>query len=81
MDDTYLCEAELIVNGQKIVDQADHAHGEQTVTEALNNSCNIAFAQMAQKVGQEQLLKTAKAFFNEGVLYSDLQLAKSSGHL
>lgn len=79
MDDTYLCEAELIVNGQKIVDQADHAHGEQTVTQALNNSCNIAFAQMAQKIGKEQLLKTAQAFgFNEGALYSDLQLAKSS---
>lgn len=36
-------------------------HGEQDMTQALANSCNIYFAQLAREVGRDDLLKMAAA--------------------
>lgn len=37
-------------------------HGDQTLVEALNNSCNVAFVSLGRQVGKELLLKYIKAF-------------------
>ena len=37
-------------------------HGEQTFEQALSNSCNVAFAQLAILVGQESMVEHVKAF-------------------
>lgn len=38
------------------------AHGDQTLVEAMNNSCNIAFINLGRKTGKENLYKYIKAF-------------------
>ena len=37
-------------------------HGDQTLREAMNNSCNVAFVNMGRQVGKENLYKYIKAF-------------------
>lgn len=37
-------------------------HGLQTITQALNNSCNVAFVQIGRLLGKENFLKYIKAF-------------------
>lgn len=37
-------------------------HGDQTLVEALNNSCNVAFVSLGRQVGKELFLKYIKAF-------------------
>ena len=37
-------------------------HGDQTLTEGMNNSCNVVFIELGRKVGKERLLKYIKAF-------------------
>lgn len=52
-DLTFTCEEEYIV-GDEVITCMGY-HGEQTVEEAFANSCNCAFAQLAQLVGAETL--------------------------
>ena len=52
---TYECKGYIIVNGERINCQGGKAHGTQTLEEALANSCNCTFAQIAQEVGAEAL--------------------------
>lgn len=37
-------------------------HGAQTLVEAMNNSCNVAFVNLGRQVGKDLLLKYIKAF-------------------
>ena len=37
-------------------------HGDQTLVEAMDNSCNVAFVNLGRKVGKEDLYKYIKAF-------------------
>jgi len=37
-------------------------HGDQTLLEAMNNSCNVAFVDLGRRVGKETLLNYIKAF-------------------
>ena len=37
-------------------------HGDQTLTEGLNNSCNVVFINLARKTGRELFYKYVKAF-------------------
>lgn len=37
-------------------------HGDQTLIEAMNNSCNVAFVELGRKVGKELLYKYIKGF-------------------
>lgn len=53
----FSCEGSMIVDGAKI--NCTGTHGEQTIEQALANSCNCAFAQLSLELGGETLAKYA----------------------
>lgn len=57
---TYKCTGEETVGGVKIT--CPHAHGKMDFGECFANSCNCAYAVLSQKLGKENLEKTAKEF-------------------
>lgn len=59
-DMTFECNGKAIIAGQEI--NCMHRHGTVDIYDALSGSCNSAFAQLAQKVGSENLYKYAKKF-------------------
>ena len=54
----FLCEGAVEIAGVEIV--CSGYHGEQTFEEALSNSCNVAFSQIAVELGQEAMLKKVR---------------------
>ena len=58
-EETFHCEGELVVNGERIT--CPKAHGELSLKEALANSCNCSFAQIALKTGKDALTEKAGA--------------------
>lgn len=54
-DRTFYCEGVYEIAGVEI--KCTGVHGSQTFEQALANSCNCAFAQIAVKVGQENMIK------------------------
>lgn len=64
IDDIYTrrfyCEGKSYVDGAEI--NCTGTHGEQTIEQALANSCNCAFAELSLELGGETLLRYAEAF-------------------
>lgn len=58
-DRRYYCEGSMIVDGAQI--NCTGTHGEQTIEQALANSCNCAFAQLSLDLGGETLAHYAEA--------------------
>lgn len=56
-EQTFTCKGYVIVNGERINCQGGKAHGEQTLEQALANSCNCAFAEISQQVGSKNLIR------------------------
>jgi len=52
-DSSYNCTGELLVDGEHIKCWSARAHGSQNLTEALENSCNPCFMQMALTMGTD----------------------------
>ena len=59
-DRTYLCEEEYSVAG--VIITCTTAHGTQTFEQALANSCNCAFAQIAVNLGQDNIAEYARKY-------------------
>ena len=57
---TFQCTSELEIGGGLVT--CEKAHGTQTLDEALTNSCNCAYALVAQQVGGEWLQHYAETF-------------------
>ena len=57
--DTFTCSGSLTLNGERIT--CPHAHGTQSLRDALANSCNCAFAQITLAVGKAGLASQANA--------------------
>ena len=57
-DRTFFCDKVVAMGPDEIV--CTGRHGSQTVEEALANSCNIAFGELALELGGETLLRTAQ---------------------
>lgn len=57
---SFLCEGKYVIAGVEI--KCTGTHYEQSFEEALANSCNSAFAQIAVKVGQNSMTEHAKAY-------------------
>ena len=55
---TFTCEGSVIIGGEQI--NCTGTHGTQTLSQALSNSCNCAFAQIALQVGAETLQSYAE---------------------
>lgn len=54
----FLCEGAVEIAGVEIV--CSGYHGEQTFEEALSNSCNVAFSQIAIELGQKAMVKKVR---------------------
>ena len=66
LDDNYYCGGYLEVTGD-LAGKGRHCwkkqgHGSQTLTQAVQHSCNVAFIQLGLKIGAENFYKYAKAF-------------------
>ena len=65
-EDYYYCEGSLEVLGREEDDPLHcwniYGHGQQTLLEAIQNSCNIASAKMSQQVGAVKFYKYIEAF-------------------
>ena len=53
LNDTYYCDGSHVVGGWTIHCHKLAGHGTQTLTEALENSCNVALMQIALEMGAE----------------------------
>ena len=53
LDDHYYCGGSKVVGGFTIHCHKRTGHGDQTLTEAVENSCNVALMQIAEKIGAE----------------------------
>lgn len=57
----------------------EHAHGNQDLKRALANSCNCAFAQIAELVGKERMTEYVQRFgVMDAVAFDGVQTAKGS---
>lgn len=59
-DQTFTCTGEYETSGGTIICNARSGHGRQTFEEALNNSCNVAFAQIGIEIGAENMNREAE---------------------
>ena len=58
-EESFTCTGERIINGQRI--SCTKAHGEQSLRDALANSCNCAFSEIALRMGKDALSAQAEA--------------------
>lgn len=54
---TFTCEGSTVVGGETIA--CTNVHGTQTLSQALSNSCNVAFAEITRQVGVKTMEKYA----------------------
>ncbi len=60
INDTYECKGKVTVGDTTFTCQKDKKHGKQTIKEALANSCNCYFIDLALKLGSEKLTDISK---------------------
>ena len=73
---TFTCTGEYATGDGKVI--CNGVHGKQTFEEALNNSCNSAFAQITLELGREKLTQTANELgFNTADKMDKINIAKS----
>ena len=73
---TFECDGEFEVGNGSVI--CNDVHGKVNFTEAMNESCNSAFAEISVELGAEKLLATAKAMgFNTQLYAKEIRLTKS----
>lgn len=72
---TFNCTGKVIIDGGKVT--CEFAHGKQNLGQALANSCNITFAELADEVGAKTLQSYAqKAGFNSNMYVDGIKCAR-----
>ncbi|MDE6659578.1 MAG: hypothetical protein K2K01_05645 [Eubacterium sp.] len=61
INETYECVGEVTVGDTTFKCQKEKKHGVQTIKEALANSCNCYFIELALKLGADKITKMSKA--------------------
>lgn len=59
---TFSCSGSINIFGRTLSCAEHKAHGTQNISQALNNSCNVAFVQIGNILGKKDLFRYAKAF-------------------
>ena len=88
LDDKFVCTGSIVVSGQKLKCwRSYNPHGAETLVQAVGNSCNPVFVQLAQRVGYDKYFdylelfglreKTGIDYPGEG--YAILQDEKTAG--
>ncbi len=74
LDDTFYCGGSLKIEGYPLPIRChDHnGHGEQTLTQAVANSCNVALMQIALKLGAEKFYDYLEDYGYRGTTGIDL---------
>ena len=73
---TFECDGEYEVGKGSVI--CNDVHGKVNFTEAMNESCNSAFAEISVELGAEKLLATAKSMgFNTQLYAKEIRLTKS----
>lgn len=63
LDDRFVCTGSIVVAGQKLKCwRFYNPHGSQTLVEAVGNSCNPVFVQLAQRTGYEKYFDYMELF-------------------
>lgn len=74
---TYYCEGETQIGDDTVTCLGYHE--EQTMEQAMGNSCNVYFSLLAVELGEEKLQKTAEELgFNRNFEFQDFTTAQSS---
>ncbi len=74
---TFECTGEYKTGDGTVI--CNGVHGEVDFREAMNKSCNCAFAQIAVELGADKLLETANSMgFNSQLYAKEIRIAKSS---
>lgn len=74
---TYSCDGSVVINGEEITCMGHH--GEQTLGEALGNSCNVYFAELAVDLGKDAMTRTAGEMgFNQPQSLDEIVVAAST---
>ena len=74
---TFNCAGELSLTGNKIT--CEGVHGNQSLKEAFRNSCNCAFAELAVKIGRENMEAYVERFgINEPVTFDGIVTAQGN---
>ena len=75
---TYDCQGSVEIGGDQITCLHGEAHGTQNLRQALGNSCNVYFAQLARDLGAQALQRKAEAMgFNRTFHLGNIPLAQS----
>ncbi len=73
---TFECKGKVSLNGGTVI--CNDVHGKVTFQQALNCSCNCAFAEIAAQLGADKLTATAEALgFNQSLKSGKVNLATS----
>lgn len=80
IDIQYYCNGQITVGDTTFSCQNDKAHLSQNLKQALANSCNCYFVNLALSLGSEKLLSTANllGFDDTTTLYDDWQIKNAS---
>ena len=80
-NDTYYCGGSIEVAGREPVKcWNSNGHGSQTLAQALQNSCNVAFVNIGMQVGADRFYDYAEAFgFFETQASEDVYLSGKTG--
>lgn len=73
------CEGSITVGDTTYSCQKETAHGSQNMKEALANSCNCYFINLALKLGAEKLTETAKSFNFAKDIYLEDKITVKAG--
>ncbi len=73
---TYSCDGSLEIGGDLVTCLHGEAHGEQDLAQALGNSCNVYFGQLARDLGAAALeKKAAEMGFGKALFLEDMEIA------
>ncbi len=73
------CDAEEVIDGQRITCPSERGHGTVDFTKAFEKSCNIYYAKLAVELGKSRMLQAAEGFmFNRPFNLPDFTLYRSS---
>ncbi len=76
-DETFTCNGSTIIGGEKI--SCMHNHGEITMKDGLAQSCNIVFAELAERLGKSKMTATAEQMgFNSSYTINGTTTAEST---
>lgn len=76
-DEIFTCDGSTVIGGEKI--SCMHTHGEITMKDGLAQSCNIVFAELAERLGKNKMTATAEQLgFNSSYTINGTTTAQST---